>query len=180
MTRPITESSDIVDYLDRHFPDPSLRPSDPAELERMFRWLKRWDETQIWLKTLSHNTILKERAASMRAEMGKLEALVHNDELVEFMRELTSERGLSQSRLERATNWIERMLDALNQRLAQDPWLAGVSLADLAWSVDIHRFELIKYPIDEYPAMLVWYRKIEARPSFQRMVLDHQPHWARV
>jgi glutathione S-transferase len=178
----VTESSDIIDYLDRHFPDPPLRPSDPAELERMFRWLKLWDETQIWLKTLSHNTILKERAASMRAEMGKLEALVHNDELVEFMRELTSERGLSQSRLERATNWIERMLDELNQRLAQDPWLAGdaFSLADLAWSVDIHRFELIKYPIDEYPAMLVWYRKIEARPSFQRMVLDHQPHWARV
>jgi glutathione S-transferase len=74
----------------------------------------------------------------MRAEMGKLEALVHNDELVEFMRELTSERGLSQSRLERATNWIERMLDELNQRLAQHPWLAGdaFSLADLAWSVD--------------------------------------------
>ena len=35
-------------------------------------------------------------------------------------------------------------------------------------------FELIKFPIDEYPAMLVWYRKIEARPSFQRMVLDYE------
>jgi glutathione S-transferase len=68
------------------------------------------------------------------------------------------------------------VIGALNQRLAPDPWLAGdaFSLADLAWSVDIHRFELIKFPIDEYPAMLVWYRKIEARPSFQRMVLDYE------
>lgn len=31
----ITESSDIIDYLDQHFPNPPLRPSDPAELERM-------------------------------------------------------------------------------------------------------------------------------------------------
>jgi Glutathione S-transferase, N-terminal domain len=32
----ITESSDIIDYLDQRFPpNPPLRPSDPAELERM-------------------------------------------------------------------------------------------------------------------------------------------------
>jgi hypothetical protein len=82
----ITESSVIIDHVDRHFPDPPLRLSDPPELERMYRWLKLWDETQIWLKTLSHNTILKERAAPMRAQIGKLEKLVDNDELVEFMR----------------------------------------------------------------------------------------------
>ena len=112
----------------------------------------------------------------MRAQMKKLETLVHNDELVDFMREFTSERGFSQSRLERATNRIERMLGELNQRLAQHPWLAGdaFSLADLAWSIDIHRFELIKFPIDEYPAMLAWYRKIATRPGFHRMVLDYE------
>ena len=68
----------------------------------MYRWLKLWDETQIWLKTLSHNTILKGRAAGMRTQMGKLETLVKNDELVEFMREFTSAGGLSRTRLERA------------------------------------------------------------------------------
>lgn len=173
----VTESSDIIDYLDRHFPDPPLCPSEPAELERMYRWLKLWDETQIWLKTLSHNTILKDRAVPMR----KLETLVRNDELVEFMREFTSEQGLSQARLQRATNWIERILGELNQRLARHPWLAGdaFSLADLAWSIDIHRFELIKLPIDDYPAMLAWYREIEARPGFQRMVLDYEAQFQK-
>jgi glutathione S-transferase len=83
----VTESSDIIDYLDQHFPNPPLRPSDPAERERMYCWLKLWDETQSRLKTLSHDTILKGRAAAMRTQMGKLDALVKNDELVEFMRE---------------------------------------------------------------------------------------------
>ena len=170
----VTESSDIIDYLDRHFPNPPLRPSDLAERECIYRWLKLWDETQIWLKTLSHNTILKGRAAGMRAQMGKLEALVKNDELVEFMREFTSANGLSKARLEGATDWIERVLGELDERLAGHPWLAGdaFSLADLAWSIDIHRFELIKFPMEKYPAMRPWYRRIEARPSFQRMVLD--------
>jgi glutathione S-transferase len=113
----VIESSDIIDYIDQHFPKPPLRPSDPAERERMYRWLKLWDETQISLKTLSHNTILRGRAAVMRADMDRLEKLVKNDELVEFMREFTSEAGLSKTRVERAMNWTERILGELNDRL---------------------------------------------------------------
>ena len=177
----VIESSDIIDYVDQHFPDPPLRPSDPAERERMYRWLKLWDETQISLKTVSHNTILRSRAASMRPDMARLEKLVKNDELVEFMREFTSEAGLSKPCVERATGWIERMLGELDARLQDHRWLAGgaFSLADLAWSIDIHRFELIKFPFEKYPAMLAWYRRIEQRPGFQRMVLDYEAEFRK-
>ena len=177
----ITESSDIIDYVDQHFPDPPLRPADPAERERMYGWLKLWDETQISLKTLSHNTILKGRAAGMRTQMGKLETLVKNDELVEFMREFTSAEGLSRTRLERATKWIERVLGALDERLAEHQWLAGeaFSLADLAWSIDIHRFDLIKFPMKRFRAMLAWYHRIESRQGFQRMVLDYEAQFRK-
>lgn len=177
----VIESSDIIDYLDQHFPNPPLRPSDPAERERMYRWLKLWDETQIWLKTLSHNTILKGRAAGMRTQMGKLESLVKNDELVEFMREFTSAEGLLRTRLESATTWIERVLGDLDTRLAAHQWLAGdaFSLADLAWSIDIHRLELIKLPLERYIAMLAWYRRIESRSGFQRMVLDYEAQFRK-
>jgi len=177
----VTESSDIIDYVDQHFPDPPLRPADPAERERMYRWLKLWDETQIWLKTLSHNTMLRGRTTQMRTDMAKLEKLVKNDELVEFMREFTSEAGLSKARVERATNWIERVLGELDERLAGHQWLAGdaFSLADLAWSIDIHRFELIKFPMEKYPAMLAWYRRIETGLGFQRMVLDYEAQFRK-
>jgi glutathione S-transferase len=101
---------------------------------------------------------------------------VKNDELVEFMRESTSAEGFSRTRLEGAKIWIERVLGDLDERLAAHRWLAGdaFSLADLAWSIDIHRFELIKFPMERYTAMLAWYRPIESRPSFQRMVLDYE------
>jgi glutathione S-transferase len=39
--------------------------------------------------------------------------------------------------------WIGRVLSDLDERLAAHQWLEGdaFSLADLAWSVDIQRFE---------------------------------------
>jgi glutathione S-transferase len=97
------------------------------------------------------------------------------------MRELTSANGLSKARLERATSWTERVLGELDERLAGHPWLAGdaFSLADLAWSIDIHRFELVKFPMERFPAMRAWYRRIEARPGFQRMVLDYEAQFRK-
>jgi glutathione S-transferase len=147
----------------------------------MYRWLKLWDETQIWLKTLSHNTILRGRAPGMRTQIGKLETLVKNDELVEFMREITSAEGLPRTRLEGATTSIERVLRDLDERLTAYRWLASdaFSLADLAWSIDIHRFELTKFPMEKYTAMLAWYRRIESRPGFQRMVFDYEAQFRK-
>lgn len=64
----------------------------------------------------------------------------------------------------------------LDECVVAHEWLAGdaFSLADLAWSIDIYRFELIKLPIERYAAMLTWYRRIESRPGFQHMVLDYE------
>jgi glutathione S-transferase len=72
--------------------------------------------------------------------------------------------------------WIGRVLSDLDERLAAHQWLEGdaFSLADLAWSVDIHRFELIKFLMERYTAMLAWYRRIESLPGFRRMVLDYE------
>jgi Glutathione S-transferase, C-terminal domain len=63
--------------------------------------------------------------------------------------------------------WIGRVLSDLDERLAAHQWLEGdaFSLADLAWSVDIHRFELIKFPMERYTAMLAWYRKPSGVPA---------------
>src|SRR6266851_3084133 len=79
---------------------------------------KRW-------KSMLQATILRGRAALTRADMAKLKKLVKNDELVEFMREFTSEDGLSQARVERATSWTDRALGELDERLEEHQWLAG-------------------------------------------------------
>jgi glutathione S-transferase len=177
----IVESSDIIDYLDQTFPQPPLRPADPAERERMYHWLKLWDETQLSLKTLSHRYLFPWRAEHVRPHLARFEKLARNPELIEFMREFTSETGLSNERVERATEAVQKALAELNARLESNEWLAGngFSLADLAWSVDIHRFELIKMPMENYRGLVRWYATVASRPSFQRMVLDYEAEFAK-
>jgi glutathione S-transferase len=114
----LTESSDIIDYLDRHFPNPPLRPSDPDRNRTLVSLVKALGRNSDLAEDPVSQYDLKGRAAGMRAQMGKLEALVKNDELVEFMREFTSANGLSKDPPERATGWIERVPGELDERLA--------------------------------------------------------------
>ncbi|MGH7907225.1 MAG: glutathione S-transferase family protein [Candidatus Binataceae bacterium] len=173
----IVESSDIIDYLDKTFPNPPLRPADPIQLDLMYRWLKLWDDTQIHLKTLSHHHLFgRMRADQLRPDMKLIEALIKNDELVDFFKEYTSEQGLSKERVEQAAKWIVGVLGQLDARLADHQWLAGdaFSLADIAWSIDIHRFQLMHFPMEKHQALLNWYKRIESRPSFKKMVLEYE------
>jgi glutathione S-transferase len=172
----IIESSDVIDYLDRAFPKPPLRPSSPGDLELTYRWLKLWDDTQIHLKTLSHHHLFgRSRVEQIRPELESAAAIVKNDDLITFLKEYVSDEGLSLERVQTATKWVGGVLVELDARLGDHEWLAGdaFSLADIAWCIDIHRFQLMKFPMT-YPALLGWYGRIEARPSFKKMVLDYE------
>jgi glutathione S-transferase len=172
----VIESSDIIDYLDRSFPKPPLRPGAPGDLELMYRWLRLWDDTQIHLKTLSHHHLFgRSRVEQLRPHLERAAAIVKNDDLITFLREYVSDQGLSPERVDAATGWVSGVLADLDMRLKEHEWLAGeaLSLADVAWCIDIHRFRLMKFPIP-HPALLGWYGRMEQRPSFKKMVLDYE------
>ena len=172
----VIESSDIIDYLDLTFPERPLRPSAPGDLELMYRWLRLWDDTQIHLKTLSHHLLFgRSRVEQIRPQLELAATIVKNDDLITFLREYVSDQGLSKERVEKATKWVSGVLTELDARLQDHEWLAGdaFSLADISWYIDIHRFQLMKFPI-AHPALPSWYGRIEARPSFKKMVLDYE------
>jgi glutathione S-transferase len=172
----VIESSDIINYLDRAFPQQTLKPGAPDDLELMYRWLKLWDDTQIHLKTLSHHHLFgRSRVEQVRPQLERAAAIVKNDDLIAFLREYVSDQGLSQERVEAATKWVRGVLAELDARLRDHEWLAGgaLSLADIAWCIDIHRFQLMKFPMP-HAALPGWYDRIEARPSFKKMVLDYE------
>jgi glutathione S-transferase len=101
--------------------------------------------------------------------------IVKNDDLIAFLREYVSDQGLSRERVEPATRWVSDVPAELDARLKEHEWLAGdaLSLADIAWSIDLHRFQLMKFPMP-HSAMLGWYGRMEVRPSFKKMVLDYE------
>src|SRR5262245_21465311 len=50
----VIESSDIMEYLDDHFPDPPLRPTDDVAFLQVQPWVARQDSIQRAVDVLSH------------------------------------------------------------------------------------------------------------------------------
>jgi glutathione S-transferase len=69
----------------------------------------------------------------------------------------------------------------LDLRLATSQWLAGetFTLADVAWTPQVHRMRLMEWPMAAFPHLSRWYTQLEQRPSFQQAVLDCEPPGAR-
>jgi glutathione S-transferase len=173
--RVVVESNEIIDYLDRTFPDPPLRPAEPMEAELMYGWLGLWDTIQPSLKTLSYKHLFKARAAEVRNKFAIYEAALrgNNEELLGFLSEFSSEAGLAPARVAVANEAVDDALARIDVRLRAYEWLAGggFSLADIAWGVNINRFELIGFPMEDFDALAHWYAGVRERPSFQRMVV---------
>lgn len=173
----IVESNDIIDYLDRNFPDPPLRPADPIALNLMYRWLALWDTIQFPLKTLSYASLFWRRAIEVKARFASYQTALRgtNEELLEFLREFISDRGLGAERIGAAHLAVDNALAKLDVHLRAYEWLAGgaFSLADIAWAVNVHRFELIGFAMNEFEALALWYASIRERRSFRRMVLEY-------
>jgi glutathione S-transferase len=176
----IIESSDIILYIETAFPAPPLTPQTPEDRSLAERWLSLWDETQPHIKTLTHAG----RIGGFRRAAGRLpielamarDNGLQNPELIAFLAELASIEGLAPEKIADAMAAAQDRLRSLEDRLAGHDWLAGpsFSLADLAWSIDIHRFQFLAMSLDAYPSVRRWYEAIRRRPSFERMVTAYE------
>jgi glutathione S-transferase len=176
----VNESNDIIQYLEDKFPEPRLSPASAVDELAMQTWLALWDETQPSIKTLTHAGKIGEmrRAAgrlSLEVKMAEENGL-DNAHLYEFLKELSSAEGLSAAHKDKALAWAAHVLARLEDHLAGHAWLAGpdLTLADLAWSIDVHRFLFLKMDLSAHPSIISWYSNISGRPSFKKMVVDYE------
>ena len=173
----ITESDDIIDYLDNVFPDPPLSPAGEAEQKLMYRWLHR--ATSIHVKAVKTHIYEKRMAKTMsqdEAARTHYEQLQTDPELIEFHRK--SDNGFSQADIEQAQATLDACFDDLEQLLVDREWIAGghFSLADIAWMPLYFTLkELAGFLFDNRPNVRAWAERIEARPSFTTAVLDWWP-----
>ena len=69
----------------------------------------------------------------------------------------------------------------LDRRLATNEWLidGSFTLADVAWTPQVHRMSLMEWPMASYPHLSRWYAQLQKRPSFQEAVVDYEPPGAQ-
>jgi glutathione S-transferase len=147
----VIESSDVMEYLDEQFPDPPLQPARERDLCQMRHWVARQDSIQQALVVLSREFFFPALGIVQPRE--------------------------SRSTVAGAIRVVDEALAELNRHLVDRMWIAGeaLSLADVAWVVDVHRLALLYFPMTTYPALRAWYKRMRRLTSFRQAVLSYEP-----
>jgi glutathione S-transferase len=118
----------------------------------MRQWVARQDSIQRALSILSNEFVFKAIGASNGA-------------------------APSRSTIAGAVRTVNEALAELNRHMCDRTWLAGnaLSLADIAWVVDVHRFAVMHLPMFMYPNLRAWHRRMRKLTSFRQAVLAYEP-----
>ncbi len=173
--RVVTESTVICEYLEDAYPtDVRLRPDDPYDRATMRVWTKWVDEYFCWcVSTIGWHRGVKYMAQALSdAEFEEhLQKIPIPEQRVKWRR---AREGFPQEELDDAMRRIAVSVRRLDDRLADNEWLAGgmYTLADIcnfaiANGMETGFAELVNK--DDTPHLVRWLEQINARPRVQEM-----------
>ena len=167
--RVVTESSDILYYLDEHFPEPRLAPPGEEAQSEMHGWVD--------LAASSHPTTLKPwmyattgTRTKRPEDMVRYRELQSDPALVAFHQR--SLDGFSDAEVADAVERNHAILTRMESALTGAPWLSGnvYGLADIAWFPNVLLLNLLGFPLGNYPAVRRWLATVRSRPAAGRAI----------
>ena len=175
------ESIDIIEYLDRTFLEPPLSPRDPELRPQMEEWLKRADSAQYDLKVLSHEFLFRAVRKVSAADLENFEKNVDNDILVDFIRLYRRGDRLPGAMISESVTRTDVCFRNLDKALAGMDWLVNdaLTLADIAWMPNVHRMQLMDWPLDRYPNLQSWHERVRSLDAYRKGIVDWEPPPAR-
>jgi len=175
------ESNDIIAYLERAFPTPKLIPT--GHENEVAALLRHEDDLHLDLRTLSFRFVFDRPGPPKPAEAlasyaangsGTVQGAADRDKQtqIEFWQRAAKE-GFTDQAARASAQKFRVAFDALEQRLATQPYLLGATLSvlDIAWFIYANRLALGGYPIARlHPRLGAWFGKLAARPEFAKEV----------
>jgi len=172
------ESNDILDYLEQLYPEPPLMPAQQsAELATL---LQVEDDLHVDLRNLtlrftapaklmqrSEEQLQQYQSSGTGTVGGAPDS--HKAEELEYWRNFAANQGITDSQVIESTSRFKRELDKLEIRLDSASYLLGdtVSLADIAWFININRILLAGYPLQRlHPRLWDWRQRLLQTPAF--------------
>jgi glutathione S-transferase len=182
------ESNDIIQYLEQKFPAPRLIPA--GHENEVAALLHHEDDLHLDLRTLSFRFVFAppgapKPAAALESYMangaGTVQGAKDREKQVqiEFWQRAAKE-GFTDERARTSALRFRAEFDALEKRLAKQPYLMGneLSVLDIAWLIYQHRLSLAGYPFARlHPHVHAWAEKLRAMPEFAKEIgqLRHSP-----
>jgi ganglioside-induced differentiation-associated protein 1 len=175
----INESTLICEYIDDTFPDPPLKPDDPAARARMRLWSKLVDEGLFeGVTELSFSAMFRERMKNMPEEIRQARFRNIGDPRRRDRFMSTYELGVQSPYVLHAIGAYERAFKLMEQALAEGgPWLVGgrVTLADINMMPFVARLDylgLLDVWTHERPHIEAWWKRVQQWPSFKSGLSD--------
>lgn len=170
----IIESIDIIAYLDEKLGNGRLRQGgnegDIAEL------LARADDAQAALKVCTFEFLFSGGPKSPDEKFEEFLQSHQSEYLVQFHREARA--GFERDRVHQAVSKVDSDFQFLEDRLSDGrTWLAGsgFTIADIAWMPNLHRMDLMRWPLDRYPRLSEWFKRAAARESYKTALEAWEP-----
>ncbi|OUS26882.1 hypothetical protein A9Q99_16845 [Gammaproteobacteria bacterium 45_16_T64] len=172
----VTESVDIIRYLESMDTTSPLQPKDIEALDSMNAIIELADGVQSEIKLLTHYFLAKPQRFIVKMTLKKFSDQHGNSELVKFKRRFANNE-FTVSEVQEAIDSMHGKCRLLEACLTNQEWMvdSGFSLADVAWMVNIHRLDLMGFPLTGYPNILAWYERSKERRSFQEGLVDYEP-----
>lgn len=176
----VTESNDILEYLEEQFPEPALMPADPALAAEAKAWVDLAVALHVKaIKTWVYGTT--GGATKKRAEMGHYAEIQPDKELLAFHTKAVD--GFTADEIEAARKMLVEACDRMERRLRDHAYLVGEaqSLADIAWLPQYVLFSMLGFDFSSYPGIIAWAKLQKQRPSYQPAIatwLPKIPGWA--
>jgi glutathione S-transferase len=175
------ESNDIIQHLEKAFPQPKLIPA--SHENEVATLLRHEDELHLDLRTLSFRFVFAPPGPPKPAAMlesyaangsGTVQGLKDRDKeiQIEFWQRAAKE-GFTDERARASAQKFRAEFDALDKRLAQSLYLMGdaLSVLDIAWFIYAFRLSLAGYPFARlHPHVHAWEERLRARPEFAKEI----------
>lgn len=174
----IIESDDIIDHLDKTYPNPPLRPSEEKQLKTMYYWLHLAPEIHIKaVKTFIYIKRMQGKMSKSREEGELYQKLQKDPELLKFHDKVSS-GAFTDADLAKAEGILQEHFSAADKRLSKSKYLIGdqFTLADIAWSPLYFTLkEMTDLDLKDYSHLRRWAADLEERPSYKKAILDWWP-----
>ena len=174
----IIESDDIIDHVDKKYPNPPLRPIDEKQLKTMYHWLHLAPEIHVKaVKTFIYIKRMQGKMAKSKSEGDLYKKLQKDPELLEF-HDKVSRGAFTDDDLKTAEGILHQHFSAADKVLAKSTYLAceQFTLADIAWSPLYFTLkEMTDLDLEDYDNLRRWAETLEDRPSYKKAILEWWP-----
>ncbi|KEJ89144.1 glutathione S-transferase family protein [Sulfitobacter donghicola] len=135
--------------------------------------LARADAAQLDLKLLTFEFLFRGAPAKSDEVAQAFQRNHKNAWLTAFYRDFAA--GFERDRIKQAVIRTRDDFELLDRRLSDGrAFLAGeeMTLEDVAWMPNAHRFDLMGWPFERTPNLLQWFERMKTRQSYQTGLVD--------